>query len=103
MIPYYSAPTLVFQAKEVSCTKVMLSVNNGFLKTRGLYLLNRFAEQVSSIALFYFRNLLTQRGQGTTCCASAPQGVYFNFLIIFHNTKNIKMRAIIWCGFAQNG
>jgi len=36
------------------------------------------------IALFYFKNLLTQPGTGTTCCASARLGAYFNSLIIFH-------------------
>jgi hypothetical protein len=36
------------------------------------------------IALFYFKNLLTQPGTGTTCCASARLGAYFNSLIFFH-------------------
>ncbi len=35
-------------------------------------------------ALFYFKNLLTQPGIGTTCCANARLGAYFNSLIIFH-------------------
>ncbi len=44
----------------------------------------------TSMPIFYFKNILTQPGTGTTCCASARLGAYFSSLIIFHTFLDKK-------------